>query len=98
MSKGGEYALLFPLAVALANSGNSEIFKYLWDKFDFIWDFKCFKQALLMIISYERIDLLKFLLRSETTQSLFLSFSYHFRITFLSEFVNNYLDMQELEG
>src|SRR5438105_1302184 len=61
MSKGGEYALLFSLAVALANPKNTDIFKYLWDKYEFIWDFKCFKQALLMIISHERKDLLVFL-------------------------------------
>eukprot|EP00347_Sterkiella_histriomuscorum_P021260 403334633 len=37
-------------------------------------------------------NLLLFLLKSKTTHSLFLSFSYHFRIQFLSQFVQNYFD------
>lgn len=50
------------------------------------------KQILLVIINHERIDLLLFILKSKTTHSLFLSFSYHFRIQFLSQFVQNYFD------
>jgi hypothetical protein len=43
MSKGGDYSLLFALACGLIKEQNMEIFKYLWDKFDFIWDYKCLK-------------------------------------------------------
>ena len=31
MSKGGDYALLFPLAVALENPDRVNIFMYLWE-------------------------------------------------------------------
>ena len=91
MSKGGEHSLLFTLAVGLIKKECLDIFKYLWETYDFIWDCKCLKQALLMIIFHNRADLLVFMLRSKTTHSLFLSFSYHFRITFLSQFVESYL-------
>lgn len=44
-----------------------------------------------MAISHLHSDLLLFLLSSKTTHGLFLSFSYHKRINFLSQFVENYL-------
>jgi hypothetical protein len=39
MSKGGENALLFALAVALVHPTRKDIFKYLWDNFDYVWDY-----------------------------------------------------------
>jgi hypothetical protein len=80
MSKGGSHPLLFPLAVAVRDPATTEIFEYLWNRFDYVWDYKHLQQALLMVINCERIDLLLFILRSRTTQSLWLSFSFHFRI------------------
>ena len=90
MSKGGDHPLIFALASAIVRSESvlaTEIFQYLYNKFDFVWDYKCLKQILVIVITYDRIDLLLFLLKSHTTHSLFLSFSYHFRIQFLSQFV-----------
>ena len=98
MSKGGEHPLLFALAVAIVKHETTEIFQYLWNTFEYVWDYKCLKQALLIAISHGRIDLLNFLLRAKTTHSLFLSFSYHFRIQFLSHFVQNYFDGEEHSG
>jgi hypothetical protein len=97
MPKGGDHALLFALAVGLVKNENIDIFKYLWEMYDYVWEFKSLKQALLMIIEYNRIDQMQFILRSKTTHSLFLSFSYHFRIQFLSQFVENYLSSNDTE-
>lgn len=80
MAKGGDFALLFPLAVCLVKPETTHIFKYLWDKFIYVWDFKCLKEAFCLILKFQRKDLLTFILESPTTHSLFLSFSYHFRI------------------
>lgn len=41
--------------------------------------------------------MVKFVLQSKTTHSLFLSFSFHFRITFLSDLIEHYLDSEDLE-
>ena len=92
MPHGGEYAMLFSLAVGLVHHDRIDSFKYLWDKYDYVWDFKCFKQALILSIIYENKELMVFLLNSKTAHSLFWSLSYTYRVTFLSEFVENYLN------
>jgi hypothetical protein len=52
MSKGGDNALLFALAVAIVKPETTHIFEYLWERYNFVWDYKCLKGALLMAINY----------------------------------------------
>jgi hypothetical protein len=67
MPRGGHNAILFALAVAIIKPENTNIFKYLWDKFSWIWDYKALKESLMLILDHLRKDLLIFLMESRTT-------------------------------
>jgi hypothetical protein len=43
MSKGGEHPLIFALAGSIVKQETTEIFQYVWNKFDYVWDYKCLK-------------------------------------------------------
>ena len=86
--------LLFCLLCCLMDPNNSDkeqIFKHLWTSFDFVWDYECLLNALLMLLTFHRSDLVDFMMKSWTMQSIFLSFSHNFRIQFLSRFIDGFL-------
>lgn len=86
--------LLFCLLCCLMHPNNKnkeEIFKHLWANFDFVWDYACLLNALLMLLTFHRSDLLDFMMKSWTMQSIFLSFSHNYRIQFLSRFIDGFL-------
>lgn len=86
--------LLFCLLSCLMDpkhSNKEQIFCHLWSDFDFVWDYECLLNALLLVLSFRRSDLLDFLMKSWTMQSIFQSFSHNFRIQFVSRFIEGYL-------
>jgi len=87
LSKGGEMGMLFPLSVGLEDESKIDIFKYLWETYSYLWDYRCLKEATKIAIQTKDRNLLSFILSSFTAHTLFWSFAYHFRITFLTEFV-----------
>jgi hypothetical protein len=86
--------ILFCLVCALIEPDNKvaqNIFKELWSKHDYLWDYHCLKNALLMTIIFRRDNLFDFIMRSKTTQSIFMSFTHLFRIEFIEKFLRYYL-------
>lgn len=86
--------ILFCLVCALLNPEekiSQNMFKELWGKHDYIWDYSCLKNALIMIVIFRRDDLFDFIIRSKTTQSIFQSFSDLFKIEFIKKILLKYL-------
>jgi hypothetical protein len=79
--------LLFSIAVAIKKPETTRIFRYLWDKFPYIWEYHHLQTSIELSFQFNRRDLLVFLLESTTTHSFFLSFSNKYRLKFIRDFM-----------
>lgn len=84
------------LAAALINPDNklkSGVFEAFWNSKEYIWGHECWEVSLLMVLAFQRADLLDSIMKSRTMTGLFRSLSLHARHVFLERFIREYFPM-----
>lgn len=87
---------LFVLATALINPDDKwkdGVFQAFWNSREYIWGHDCWEVSLLMVLAFQRADLLDSIMMSRTMSGLFRALSLHARQAFLLRFLGEYFPM-----
>lgn len=79
---------LFPLVISLSPTSTSlwdqDMFKYFWEDLGGnLWNEDSFESFFKLILRRELSDVIPILFQSQSTHSIFLSMSYHYRFSFI---------------
>lgn len=82
--KTQEISRLYPFIMAL-NSNNIEMFKFFWEEMAYVFCTEdTFESMFRLLARKEKPELVTYLLKSESTMTLFLSMSYSYRLEFIN--------------